>query len=494
MISTANRIAKVSGIFPAAFFIFFGQSADAQSSGGTFQAGPAMMRGKIFPTASLLDNGKVITFSGREFNFVSSMYSDLYNPENNTFSETQMNYPHDASATVKLSDGRYMMLGGGENLGIAPGYATTEIYDPASGTFSAKAQMTTPRMQVAAVQLGNGKILVAGAWYNSAGAANGELYNPETNSFAQTGPLSEPRSQANIFPTTDSGAVVFGGWPTFGGAVKKTVEYYSPASNAFSGISPELIPSDPGWIPASITTRPFADCKLKNGQYLFMAYRDNGNREYALIRFNPESKQFSRIVTDSPLTDSFTDGGFADFVLNKNEDLAYLVGFDNGFDPQRAALATVNLNTGAVTHPGNTFTLPPQEYFYSSYTYMPASGKILVLGINGSNSGYFSGTSKTYLISPDITLANSEIRKSDRVVSIFPNPSARGEIQVKIESEASSADFVIHDIHGKIYPCEVHLKGQGQWKLNTGGLSSGLYFLTINTEGRHSCHKIMMNQ
>jgi hypothetical protein len=42
-----------------------------QTGGADFQTGPTMMRGKIFPTATCLDNGKVITFSGRETNFIS---------------------------------------------------------------------------------------------------------------------------------------------------------------------------------------------------------------------------------------------------------------------------------------------------------------------------------------------------------------------------------------------------------------------------------------
>jgi hypothetical protein len=83
----------------------------AQTGGATFEVGPTMMRGKIFPTSTILDNGKIISFSGRETNFVSCAYSDLYNPVTNTFSEAAMNMPHDASATVKLSDGRFLIDG-----------------------------------------------------------------------------------------------------------------------------------------------------------------------------------------------------------------------------------------------------------------------------------------------------------------------------------------------------------------------------------------------
>jgi hypothetical protein len=35
---------------------------DAQTGGATFEVGPTMMRGKVFPTSTLLNDGKVISF------------------------------------------------------------------------------------------------------------------------------------------------------------------------------------------------------------------------------------------------------------------------------------------------------------------------------------------------------------------------------------------------------------------------------------------------
>lgn len=52
--------------------------AKAQTGGATFVAGPTMMRGKVFPTTSLLNDGRVMSFSGRETNFISCAWADLY--------------------------------------------------------------------------------------------------------------------------------------------------------------------------------------------------------------------------------------------------------------------------------------------------------------------------------------------------------------------------------------------------------------------------------
>jgi hypothetical protein len=456
-------------------------SAHAQTGGATFEVGPTMMRGKIFPTSTLLDDGKVISFSGRETNFVSCSYSDLYDPISNTFSETMMNMPHDASATVKLADGRFLLMGGGGNSGIAPGYATTEIYNPSTGIFETKASMTMARMQHSGVQLANGKVLVVGAWYNTNGATNGEIYDISLDSFTPTGAMNDPRSQANVFPTADDGAIVTGGWPSYGGAVKTSVEYYSAATNSFSLQSSQLIPSDPDWTPLSIYTRPIDDCKLNDGSYLMMAYRNTTNLEYALIKFDPVTKIFTKINTLSPLVDAFTDGGFADFVLNKADNFVYLIGFDAGLDPQQVSVVTVDLTTGVVYHPNSTFTLPSQEYFYASYTFMPASGKIMVMGVNGSNSSYFSGTNKTYILTPQITIGTKEIAENTIDLTCYPNP-ASNELNLRLNSnEAEKLTIEVLNITGERVQWETKFSSKGiqTWSLNTSNLPNGIYMLRV---------------
>lgn len=468
----------------------------AQGAGALFEAGPNLLRGKIFPTSTLLSNGNVITFSGREYNFVSCTYSDLYHSTTNTFSESAMNYPHDASATVKLIDGRYLLLGGGQNLGIAPGYATTEIYDPSNSSFTISASMLNPRMQHVGVQLSSGKVLVAGAWYNTSGAATGELYDLTSNSFSPTSSMVVPRSQPNIFPASDGGAIICGGWPTYGGAVFKSVEYYSESNNTFTLQSTELLVGDSGWIPMSVTTRPFDDCRLSNGKYLMMAYRDMAGMEYALLEFDPVTKLFSRISTSAPLMNSYTDAGFADFGLNRDQNLVYLIGFDAGFDPQRVAIVTVDLGSGQVYHPQNAFELPAQEYFYASYTYVPGTGKILVMGINASNTGYFEGTNKTYLLSPEVTASASVINAHVPDVKIFPNPANEG-VTIRFENYFSGESAVrLNDISGRICLSEKRTvtAGTPYWTLNTSALSPGVYLLTLTYGQKQYVEQVLIGQ
>lgn len=484
-----NTLFKQQFFFLFALVLLFSQKGIAQSGGAIFQAGPNMMRGKIFPTATLLPNGNVITFSGRETGFISCSYSDMYDAINNTFTEKQMNIPHDASATVKLASGNYLLLGGGMDYGV-PAYPQTEMYYTALDTFVPIGSMNMSRMQHAGIQMANGEVLIVGAWYNPTGALYAEIFDTLSKTYTQVGALNDPRSQPMIFPTNDSGAIVTSGWDTYGGNIKTTVEYYSSLNKNFTLVSSELIPSDPGWVPIPVWTRPIEDCKMSNGKYLMMAYRTTPIAAYALVEFDPATKLFSIVNTSSPLRDSLTDGGFADFVLNSAGNMVYLVGFDSGYDPQRVSIVTVDLANGNTHHPNSTYTLPANEYFYSSYTYIPSVNKILVQGINGGNAGYFTGTEKTYLLTPTINVSTQNISKDDRKITCYPNPTP-GRLSVVFNTQINKINIALYDVQGRLVESN-EIRNQATWETNLNYLQNGIYYLKFSANDVNETHKVVI--
>jgi hypothetical protein len=79
--------------------------------------------------------------------------------------------------------------------------ATSELFDPGSGTFSATGDMTTSRAYHTATALSDGTVLVVGG-VNSAGIplSSAELFNPATNTFSLVAPLSVPVWQQMAVP------------------------------------------------------------------------------------------------------------------------------------------------------------------------------------------------------------------------------------------------------------------------------------------------------
>ncbi|MDN5764388.1 MAG: hypothetical protein L0H96_00945 [Humibacillus sp.] len=96
-------------------------------------------------------------------------------------------------AATRLADGR-VLVAGGVNTGAA--LSSSELYNPATGTWQAAADMPIAVTKAAAVTLPDGTVLVAGG----AGTAT-ELYNPTTNVWT-TGPRMPAANYSATFAAT----------------------------------------------------------------------------------------------------------------------------------------------------------------------------------------------------------------------------------------------------------------------------------------------------
>ena len=154
----------------------------------TFGATGGMTTARESHTATLLNDGKVLItggHKGRRAAITIYTSTEIYNPAIGTFSAsgslTVRRHKHDAT---KLPDGRVLIIGGSDERDGDGAYRNAEIFDPANGTFAIVGNnMNTARykLQGTAILMKNGKVLIAG------GADRAEVFDPATNSFSFAG-------------------------------------------------------------------------------------------------------------------------------------------------------------------------------------------------------------------------------------------------------------------------------------------------------------------
>ncbi len=155
---------------------------------GRFSATGSMQVARNTHSAVLLQDGRVLVVggssAGRYPNARIEGSVEIYDPATGRFSMTgSLNTARHKMATVLLSDGRVLVVGGSNNQDWRGTYASAEIYNPATGHFSPAGNMAAARFKLthAVVRLPNGRILIAG------GAERPEIYDPATNTFQPAG-------------------------------------------------------------------------------------------------------------------------------------------------------------------------------------------------------------------------------------------------------------------------------------------------------------------
>ncbi|HEX3688751.1 MAG TPA: kelch repeat-containing protein [Solirubrobacteraceae bacterium] len=179
--------------------------------------------------------------------------------------------------TVVLQSGKVLLTGGQDVLG-GSSLASSEIYDPATGEWSAGPNMTEARAAAVGVLLGNGDVLIAGGFGPDGNTPQtAELYDPSTNAFTPTGNLQQGRADAGVAPLSDGDALIMGG------SGLSSAEIYHTATGTFTLDSAMSVPrNDP-----LVTT-------LSNGDVLAAGGHDNGNNPLASADvYEPHTHQWT---------------------------------------------------------------------------------------------------------------------------------------------------------------------------------------------------------
>ncbi len=151
----------------------------------------SMAQPRVGHAAIVLASGKVLVVGGNVGGHDTSA-AELYDPATGGWSATgSMAQARATTALVRLQDGRALVCGGTDWQGGPDNFLSScELYDPATGAWSATASLSTVRTGLGAIVLGNGDVLAIGGSNGSACLTSCELYHPATGSWSPTGSAS----------------------------------------------------------------------------------------------------------------------------------------------------------------------------------------------------------------------------------------------------------------------------------------------------------------
>ena len=200
-------------------------------------------------TATLLADGRVLvaggfgglpTGTGNNDQPVVNT-SEIYDPATNTWTPTGPLNVRRALATATLLPNGQVLVAGGRWCPSAPPAtcnftfrtATAELYNPATGTWTLTGPMTQARHTTASVLLNDGRVIVPAGFTNAGNGNNADIYNPATGTWSPTSNLNFARARQGAMLLQDGRVMVVGGFPA-----TQTTEIYDPATNVWSFAAP----------------------------------------------------------------------------------------------------------------------------------------------------------------------------------------------------------------------------------------------------------------
>jgi hypothetical protein len=258
---------------------------------GTFVPTGSMSTSREGHTATLLPDGRVLIEGGEgtagpPLAIVSYASAELYDPKTGTFSPTgsMVAAPGTGQTATLLSDGRVLVAGGGL-------LASAELYDPKTGTFSPTGSMSVARTVHTATLLSDGRVLIAGGFNNGNLLASAEIYDPTTGTFSPTGSMTTARGGQTATLLPDGRVLITGGATNGDTSVAvSSAELYDPKTGTFSPTGS-----------MSVARYGHTAVLLSNGRVLVVGgFNDAGQGIASAELYDPETGKFTR--TGSMLT------------------------------------------------------------------------------------------------------------------------------------------------------------------------------------------------
>ncbi len=226
---------------------------------------------------------------------------------------------------VALLHGGRVLAVGGEAVTDGFPVATTQIYNPRSGSWSYGPSMHTGRIGATATTLADGWVLVVGGLGPKLGALrSAEIFNPSTSTWSATTPLPQTRFSHSATLLSDGNVLVVGG--IVSGRSSHSALLFNPSTQHWSSAPPSQYshaqqaavaitggrillaggygnpetydPAHNSWMPVSTIAfrlHPVV-VKLANGSILMATGRDTHDHDLRSARlYNPVSGVWSKV-------------------------------------------------------------------------------------------------------------------------------------------------------------------------------------------------------
>jgi hypothetical protein len=198
--------------------------------------------------AVLLPSGKVLVAGGATNTSLATIRTaELYDPATGAWISTgSMSQERQSFTLTLLPSGKVMAAGG---TGTNGPVASAELFDPASGAWTSTGSLQIARASHTATLLANGTVLVAGGTGATpaqsttpvdAALASSEIYDPATGSWTPTGSLGQARLAHTATLMPNGKVLVAGGESFFGTVFPTSAEVYDPAAGKWSPTLPLL--------------------------------------------------------------------------------------------------------------------------------------------------------------------------------------------------------------------------------------------------------------
>jgi uncharacterized protein (TIGR03437 family) len=193
-------------------------------------------------TATLLTNGKVLIVGG--INVIrpcctNTGVAELYDPATGQWSATgNPASPRSNHIAVRLRNGK-VLIASGNGAPFSNILNTAELYDPDTGSWSPTGNLNVARQSPRATLLADGRVLVSGGMVVNGTTASftntAEVYDPVTSVWIPTGLMNSGRVLHTVTLLPNGKALAAGGSAaSFRPMLQNTAELYDPATNAWT--------------------------------------------------------------------------------------------------------------------------------------------------------------------------------------------------------------------------------------------------------------------